>query len=215
MPAAATSRVRCRRKGSCEGAKVGYRAGMSIGHHPDAVDRPIDPVDRLLRRRVLMLSGMVTSDLAQDIMARLLYLEAEDPDEPIDVRINSPGGDVLAGLAMLDTMKNLSCPVGTTCAGLAASMGSVLLAGGAKGRRRATANARILIHQPWSQGFQGQATDLERTAQEILRQRALVDDILAEATGQPVDRIHKDTDRDTWFSADDAVVYGRVDEVAR
>jgi ATP-dependent Clp protease, protease subunit len=188
---------------------------MSIGHYPDAVDRPIDPVDRLLRRRVVMLSGMVTSELAQDVMARLLYLEGEDPDEPIDLRINSPGGDVLAGLAMLDTMRNLSCPVGTTCAGLAASMGSVLLAAGTKGRRRATANARILIHQPWSQGFQGQATDLERTAQEILRQRALVDDILAEATGQPVDRIHKDTDRDTWFSADEAVVYGLVDEVVR
>jgi ATP-dependent Clp protease, protease subunit len=196
-------------------AKVGYRARMSIGHYHDAVDRPIDPVDRLLRSRVVMLSGMVTGELAQDIMARLLYLEQEDPDAPIDVRINSPGGDVLAGLAMLDTMTNLSCPVGTTCAGLAASMGSVLLAGGAKGRRRATANARILIHQPWSQGFQGQATDLERTAQEILRQRALVDDILAEATGQPVDRIHRDTDRDTWFSADEAVVYGLVDEVIR
>lgn len=188
---------------------------MSIGHYPDAVDRPIDPVDRLLRRRVVLLSGMVTSEMAQDIMARLLYLEAEDPDAPIDVRINSPGGDVLAGLAMLDTMRNLSCPVGTTAAGLAASMASVLLAAGSKGRRRATANARILIHQPWSQGFQGQATDLERTAQEILRQRALVDDILAEATGQPVDRIHKDTDRDTWFSADEAVVYGLVDEVLR
>jgi ATP-dependent Clp protease, protease subunit len=188
---------------------------MSIGHFHDAVDRPIDPVDRLLRRRVVMLSGMVTSDLANDIMARLLYLEHEDPELPIDVRINSPGGDVLAGLAMLDTMRSLTCPVGTTCAGLAASMGSVLLAAGTKGRRRATASARVLIHQPWSQGFQGQATDLERTAQEILRQRALVDDILAEATGQPVDRIHKDTDRDTWFSADEAVVYGLIDEVIR
>jgi ATP-dependent Clp protease protease subunit len=188
---------------------------MSIGHYPDAVDRPIDPVDRLLRRRVVMLSGTISAEMAQDIMARLLYLEATDPDEPIEMRINSPGGDVLAGLAMLDTMRNLSCPVGTTCAGLAASMGSVLLAAGARGRRRATANARILIHQPWSQGFQGQATDLERTAEEFLRQRALVDDILADATGQPVDRIHKDTDRDTWFSADEAVVYGLIDEVIR
>jgi ATP-dependent Clp protease protease subunit len=189
---------------------------MSIGHYNDSVDRPIDPLDRLLRRRVVMLSGAVTGEMAQDVMARLLYLEAEDPEAPIEVRINSPGGDVMAGLAILDTMTNLSCPVITTCAGLAASMASVLLAGGgAKGRRRATANARILIHQPWSQGFQGQATDLERTAQEILRQRALVDDILAEATGQTVDRIHKDTDRDTWFSADEAVVYGLIDEVMR
>ena len=189
---------------------------MSIGHYNDSVDRPIDPLDRLLRRRVVMLSGAVTGEMAQDVMARLLYLEAEDPEAPIEVRINSPGGDVMAGLAILDTMTNLSCPVTTTCAGLAASMASVLLAGGgSKGRRRATANARILIHQPWSQGFQGQATDLERTAQEILRQRALVDDILAEATGQTVDRIHKDTDRDTWFSADEAVVYGLIDEVMR
>ncbi len=190
-------------------------SGMGVGHWSETVDRPIDPVDRLLRRRVVMLSGPVTGELANDVMARLLHLEHEDPEQPVDLRINSPGGDVMAGLAIYDTMANLACPVGTTCSGLAASMGSVLLAGGTRGRRRATANARILIHQPWSQGFQGQATDLERTAQEILRQRALVDDILATATGQTVERIHRDTDRDTWFSADEAVVYGLVDEVIR
>ena len=196
-------------------ATVRYRAPMSIGHFSDTSDRPIDPVDRLLRRRVVMLSGPITTELANDVMARLLYLEQEDPDEPVDLRVNSPGGEVMAGLAIYDTMANLTCPVATTCSGLAASMASVLLAGGGKGRRRATSNARILIHQPWSGGFQGQATDLERTAQEVLRQRALVDDILAGATGQTVERIHRDTDRDTWFSADEAVVYGLIDEVIR
>jgi ATP-dependent Clp protease protease subunit len=197
------------------GVQVGYRACMSIGHFTEIGDRPIDPVDRLLRRRVVMLSGPITTEVANDVMARLLFLEHEDPEQPVDLRVNSPGGEVLAGLAIYDTMANLRCPVGTTCSGMAASMASVLVAGGTKGRRRATGNARILIHQPWSGGFQGQATDLERTAQEILRQRALVDDILAEATGQTVERIHRDTDRDTWFSADEAVVYGLVDEVIR
>ena len=165
------------------------------------LDRPIDPVDRLLRRRVVLLSGPIDHTVAQDIMARLLYLEHEGGDEPVELRINSPGGEVTSGLAIIDTIQSLACPVATTCAGMAASMASVVLAVGTKGRRRATANARILIHQPWSGQFQQTAADLERTAQEILRQR------------QRLDEIHVDTDRDTWMSAEEARDYGLVDEV--
>jgi ATP-dependent Clp protease, protease subunit len=186
---------------------------MTTRAFTDAFDRPIDPVDRLLRRRVIMLSGPIDSEKANDVMARLLYLEHEDPDEPIELRINSPGGEVLSGLAIVDTIAQLSCPVATICAGMAASMASVLLACGTKGLRRATANARVLIHQPWAGQFQGQATDLERAAEEILRQRARIDELLAEATGQEVARIHRDTERDTWFSAEEARDYGLVDEV--
>ena len=186
---------------------------MTTGAFTEAFDRPIDPVDRLLRRRVIMLSGAIDADKANDVMARLLYLEHEDPSEPIELRINSPGGEVLSGLAIVDTIAQLRCPVATTCAGMAASIASVVLACGTRGRRRATANARVLIHQPWAGQFQGQATDLERAAEEILRQRARIDELLAEATGQPVDRIHRDTERDTWFSAAEARDYGLVDEV--
>ena len=187
---------------------------MTIGAPwTDAFDRPIDPVDRLLRRRVIMLSGAIDADRANDVMARLLYLEHEDPGEPIELRINSPGGEVLSGLAILDTVAQVRCPVSTICAGMAASMASVLLACGTRGRRRATANARVLIHQPWAGQFQGQATDLERAAEEILRQRARIDRLLSAATGQPVGRIHRDTERDTWFSAAEALDYGLIDEV--
>jgi ATP-dependent Clp protease, protease subunit len=186
---------------------------MSIGTFTESFDRPIDPVDRLLRRRVILLSGPIDTERANDVLARLLYLEGEDGDEPIELRINSPGGEVLSGLAIVDTIAQLTCPVATTCAGMAASMASVLLASGTKGRRRATANARVLIHQPWAGQFQGQATDLERAAEEILRQRARIDQLLADATGQPVERIHRDTERDTWFSAAEALEYGLVDEV--
>jgi ATP-dependent Clp protease, protease subunit len=195
------------------GRRVRYRAPMSIGTFSEAFDRPIDPVDRLLRRRVIMLAGPIDSERANDVMARLLYLEGEDPDAPVDLRINSPGGEVLSGLAIVDTIAQLACPVATTCAGMAASMASVLLASGTKGRRRATANARVLIHQPWAGQFQGQATDLERAAEEILRQRSRIDQLLSDATGQPVERIHRDTERDTWFSAQEAMDYGLVDEV--
>ncbi|HYY78443.1 MAG TPA: ATP-dependent Clp protease proteolytic subunit [Actinomycetes bacterium] len=186
---------------------------MSTGTFTEAFDRPIDPVDRLLRRRVILLSGPIDADRAGDVMARLLYLEGEDPEAPIELRVNSPGGEVLSGLAIIDTIAQLRSPVATTCAGMAASMASVLLACGTRGRRRATANARVLIHQPWAGQFQGQATDLERAAEEILRQRARIDEILAAATGQPVERVHRDTERDTWFSAEQARDYGLVDEV--
>jgi len=197
--------------------RVGYRAtmGMDIGAAFEVSDRPVDPVDRLLRRRVVLLSGQIDGDKANDVMARLLWLEQEGPGEPIQLRINSPGGELLSGLAIVDTMRQVQCPVATTCAGMAASMASVVLALGEPGQRRATPNARILIHQPWSGQFQGQAADLERTAEEVLRLRRRLDALLAEATGQTVERIHHDTDRDTWFAADEAVAYGLIDEVAR
>ena len=186
---------------------------MSIGTFTESFDRPIDPVDRLLRRRVILLSGPIDTERADDVMARLLYLEGEDPSEPVELRINSPGGEVPSGLAIVDTIDQLACPVATTCAGMAASMASVLLASGTKGRRRATANARILIHQPWAGQFQGQAADIERAAKEALRLRERIDQLLAEATGQPLERIKADSDRDTWFSAAEALEYGLVDEV--
>lgn len=176
-------------------------------------DPPIDPVDRLLRRRVILLSGLVDTPKADDVIARLLYLEAEDGVAPVQLRVNSPGGELLAGLAVVDTMAALSCPVETTCAGLAASIAAVVLATGARGGRRATANARVLIHQPWSGEFHGQAADLERAAAEVLRLRARVDELLAAATGQPVARVHADCERDTWLSAAEAVEYGLIDEV--
>ena len=188
---------------------------MATGTAFEFFDRPVDPVDRLLRRRVVLLGGEIDAARANDVMARLLWLEQEADDQPIELRINSPGGELLSGLAIVDTMAQVRCPVATTCAGMAASMASVVLAVGARGQRRATPNARILIHQPWSGQFQGQAADLERTAEEVLRLRRRVDGILAEATGQTPERIHHDTDRDTWFSADEALAYGLVDEVVR
>ena len=186
------------------------RTGFAI---PAWADRPLDPLEQLLRRRIVPLSGQIDADVANDVMARLLYLEGEDPAAPIQLRINSPGGEVLAGLAVLDTMAQVGCPVHTTCAGMAASMASVLLAAGERGQRRATVNARVLIHQPWAGQFQGQAADIERAAKEALRLRARIDQLLAEATGQTLERIKADSDRDTWFSAEEALDYGLIDEV--
>jgi ATP-dependent Clp protease protease subunit len=185
------------------------RSGTAI----PLVERPLDPVEQLLRRRLVPLTGAIDADVAGDIMARLLYLEGEDQAAPIELRINSPGGEVLAGLAVLDTMAQVSCPVHTTCAGMAASMASVLLAGGEPGHRRATANARVLIHQPWAGQFQGQAADIERAAKEALRLRERIDQLLAAATGQPLERIKADSDRDTWFSAEEALAYGLIDQI--
>jgi ATP-dependent Clp protease, protease subunit len=186
------------------------RTGIAI---PAWADRPVDPLEQLLRRRIVPLSGAIDAAVADDVMARLLYLEGEDPAAPVTLRINSPGGEVLAGLAILDTMAQVSCPVHTTCAGLAASMASVLLAAGERGQRRATLNARVLIHQPWAGQFQGQAADIERAAGEALRLRERIDQLLAAATGQTPARIKADSDRDTWFSAEEALDYGLIDEV--
>ena len=150
--------------------------------------------------------------MANLIVAQLLHLESSDPDKDISLYINSPGGSIYSGLAIYDTMRFIKPDVQTICVGIAMSMGSLLLAGGAKGKRFALPNSRILIHQP-SAGFEGQSTDIEIHAREILNIRARIDEIYAEATGQPLEQVHTDMERDRFFKADEAVEYGLIDRV--
>jgi len=175
-------------------------------------ERSYDIFSRLLKDRIVCLGGTVTDDLANLITAQLLFLESEDPEREINMYINSPGGSVTAGLAIYDTMQFVKPPVSTLCVGQAASMGSLLLAAGAKGRRYALPHSRILIHQV-SGGFEGQASDIEIHAREALRLREILNDILAHHTGQNAKKIEKDTDRDNFMSAAQAVEYGLIDEV--
>ena len=175
-------------------------------------ERSFDIFSRLLRERVIFLTGQVEDHMANLIVAQLLFLEAENPDKDIHLYINSPGGSVSAGLAIFDTMNFIKPEVSTICMGGAYSMGSFLLAAGEKGKRYALANARVMIHQP-SGGAQGQATDIEINAREILKTRARLNEILAERTGQPVDKIEKDVERDYWLDAKEAKEYGLIDEV--
>ena len=175
-------------------------------------ERSYDIYSRLLRERVVFLVGPVMDSTANLVVAQMLFLESENPDKDISFYINSPGGSVSAGLAIYDTMQFIKPAVSTLCMGIAASMGAFLLAAGAKGKRFALPNARVMIHQP-SGGAQGQASDIEIQAKEILYLRQRLNGILAEKTGQPVDRIERDTDRDTFMSAEDAVSYGLIDKV--
>ncbi|WP_435979286.1 ATP-dependent Clp endopeptidase proteolytic subunit ClpP [Psychrobacter sp. DM4] len=175
-------------------------------------ERSFDIFSRLLRERVIFLTGQVEDHMANLIVAQLLFLEAENPDKDIHLYINSPGGSVSAGLAIFDTMNFIKPEVSTICMGGAYSMGSFLLAAGERGKRYALANARVMIHQP-SGGAQGQATDIEINAREILKTRARLNEILAERTGQPVEKIEKDVERDYWLDAKEAKEYGLVDEV--
>jgi ATP-dependent Clp protease protease subunit len=175
-------------------------------------ERAYDIYSRLLRERVIFLVGPVMDQTANLVVAQLLFLESENPDKDVSLYINSPGGSVSAGLAMFDTMRFIKPDVSTLCMGIAASMGAFLLAAGAKGKRYALPNSRIMIHQP-SGGAQGQASDIEIQAKEILRLRERLNQLLAEATGQPIDRIERDTDRDTFMSAEDAVSYGLIDRM--
>ena len=175
-------------------------------------ERAYDIYSRLLRERVIFLVGPVMDQTANLVVAQLLFLESENPDKDISFYINSPGGSVSAGLAMFDTMQFIKPDVSTLCMGIAASMGAFLLAAGAKGKRFALPNSRIMIHQP-SGGAQGQASDIEIQAREILYLRERLNGILAEKTGQPVERIARDTDRDNFMSAEDAVSYGLIDKV--
>ena len=175
-------------------------------------ERSYDIYSRLLKDRIVFLGGTVTDDVANLVTAQLLFLESEDPEREINMYINSPGGSVTAGLAIYDTMQFVKPPVSTLCVGQAASMGSLLLAAGAKGRRYALPHSRILIHQV-SGGFEGQASDIEIHAREALRLREILNDILAHHTGQNVKKIEKDTDRDNFMSAAQAVEYGLIDEV--
>jgi ATP-dependent Clp protease protease subunit len=175
-------------------------------------ERSFDIYSRLLNDRVVFLGGEVTEELANLIVAQLVHLESDDPDKDISLYINSPGGSIYAGLAIYDTMQFIKPDVATICYGIAMSMGSFLLAGGAAGKRMALPNSRILIHQP-SGGFQGQSTDIEIHAREVLALRARVDAIYAKHTGQSVERVHADMERDRFFTGEEAVAYGLVDRV--
>jgi ATP-dependent Clp protease protease subunit len=175
-------------------------------------ERGWDIFSRLLKDRIVFLGTPVTDDIANIIIAQLLFLESEDPDKDIMLYINSPGGHVTAGLAIYDTMQYVRCDVATICMGQAASMGAFLLAAGAKGKRYSLPHARILIHQPLG-GFQGQATDIDIHAKEILRTRDKLNELLAKHTGQPLDRIRNDTERDYFMGPMESKEYGLIDDV--
>ncbi|KJS18135.1 MAG: Clp protease ClpP [Peptococcaceae bacterium BRH_c4b] len=175
-------------------------------------ERAYDIYSRLLKDRIIFIGGAIDDHIANLVIAQLLFLEAEDPEKDIHIYINSPGGVVTAGMAMYDTMQYVKPDVSTICLGQAASMGAFLLAAGAKGKRFALPYARILIHQP-SGGMQGQATDIDIHAREILRMRDELNRLLSEHTGQPVEKVAKDTERDYFMSAQEAKEYGIVDEV--
>jgi len=175
-------------------------------------ERAYDIYSRLLKERVIFLVGPVNDQMANLIVAQMLFLESENPDKDISLYINSPGGSVSAGLAIFDTMNFIKPDVSTLCTGLAASMGAFLLAAGAKGKRFSLPNSRVMIHQP-SGGSQGMASDIEIQAKEILYLRERLARIMAENTGQSVEQIHKDTDRDRFMSAEESVEYGLIDKV--
>jgi ATP-dependent Clp protease protease subunit len=176
-------------------------------------ERAYDIYSRLLKNRIIFLGMPIDDDVANLVIAQLLYLEQEDPDKDIDLYINSPGGSVSAGLAMYDCMQLVKPDVSTICMGLAASAASLLLAGGAKGKRMALPHSRIMIHQPWIRGIGGQATDIEIHANEIIKTRATLNKILADHSGQPIERIQVDTERDKFMSPDESLEYGLIDRV--
>ena len=175
-------------------------------------ERAYDIYSRLLKDRIIFIGTPIDDTVSSLIIAQLLFLQNEDPDKEISVYVNSPGGSVTAGLAIYDTMQFVKPDVATYCMGQAASMGAVLLCAGTKGKRFALPHARIMIHQPWG-GVQGAASDISIQAQEILRLRERLNDILAKHTGQPLEKVQKDTDRDYFMSAEEAKTYGIIDEV--
>ncbi|WP_022956078.1 ATP-dependent Clp endopeptidase proteolytic subunit ClpP [Perlucidibaca piscinae] len=175
-------------------------------------ERAFDIYSRLLQERVIFLVGPVEDHMANLVVAQLLFLESVNPDKDIHIYINSPGGSVTAGLAIYDTMRFIKPDVSTICIGQAASMGAFLLSAGAKGKRYCLPNSRVMIHQPLG-GFQGQASDIAIHAQEILKIKALLNQLLADHTGQPIERIERDTDRDNFLTAQDAQAYGLIDQV--
>lgn len=177
-------------------------------------ERSYDIYSRLLKDRIVFLGDAIDDLVANSVVAQLLFLESEDPDKDVNIYINSPGGVVTAGMAIYDTMQYLKCPISTICIGQAASMAAVLLAGGAKGKRVALPNSRVMIHQPLG-GMQGQAVDMEIHAREILGMRERLNDILVSHTGQSKKKIKADTDRDFFMSAEEAVEYGIIDKVIR
>ena len=175
-------------------------------------ERSYDIYSRLLKDRILFIGGPIDDDTANIVIAQMLFLEGDDPDKDINLYINSPGGSVSAGLAIYDTMQYIKCEVATICVGMAASMGAFLLAAGAKGKRKALPNAEIMIHQV-SGGAQGQATDINIQAEQILKLKRRLNEILSARTGQSVERVTLDTERDNYMSAEEARAYGIIDEV--
>jgi ATP-dependent Clp protease protease subunit len=175
-------------------------------------EREYDIFSRLLNERIIFLGSAVDDQVANLIVAQLLHLESSDPDKDISIYINSPGGSIYAGLAIYDTMNFIKPEVQTICCGIAMSMGSLLLAAGAPGKRSSLPNSRILIHQP-SAGFEGQSTDIEIHAREIIKTRARIDEIYAKHTGRPVEEVHRDMERDRFFKPEEAVEYGLIDTV--
>lgn len=175
-------------------------------------ERAYDLYSRMLQDRIIFLNGEVDDNMASVVVAELLYLESQDPDKDIYIYINSPGGSVTAGMAIYDTMRHIKPDVATVCTGMAASMGAFLLAGGTKGKRMCLPNAEVMIHQPLG-GAQGQATEILIAARHIERTREKLNRILAENTGKPYDEICKDTDRDNFMTADEAMAYGLIDKV--
>ena len=175
-------------------------------------ERSYDIYSRLLKDRIIFLGSEIVDDVANSIVAQLLFLESEDPDKDINIYINSPGGSVTAGLAIYDTMQYIKPQVSTICVGLAASMGAILLAGGAKGKRLALPNAEVMIHQPLG-GARGQASDIEIQAKNILKTKERMNKILASHTGQDIETIARDTDRDNYMTAEEAMNYGLIDKI--
>lgn len=175
-------------------------------------ERAYDIYSRLLKERIVFIGGPINDQLANLVIAQLLFLESEDPEKDISVYINSPGGHVYAGLAIYDTMQHVRPAVSTICLGLAASMAAVLLAAGAPGKRYALPYSRIMIHQPWG-GVQGQAADIEIEAREILRTKQNLNEILSRHTGQPLEKVERDTDRNYYMSAEEAKEYGLIDSI--
>lgn len=176
-------------------------------------ERAYDIYSRLLKERIIFLGGHIVDEVANLVIAQLLFLESEDPKKDIFLYINSPGGSVTATLAMLDTMNHIKPDVATVCVGIAASGGAVLLAAGEKGKRYALPNAEIMIHQPWTQGIGGQVTDLEITTRQLLKQRDKLNKLMAHATGQKLAQIEKDVERDFFMGTEEAKKYGVIDEI--
>jgi ATP-dependent Clp protease protease subunit len=175
-------------------------------------ERAYDIFSRLLKERIIFIGTAIDDTVASLVIAQLLFLESEEPNKDINIYINSPGGSVSAGLAIYDTMQYIRPDIATTCVGLAASMGAVLLTGGAKGKRASLPNTRIMIHQPWG-GFQGSAADISIQAEEVIKTKRKLNEILSLHTGKPVEQIEKDTDRDYFMAGEDAVKYGLIDSV--
>ncbi|HHY95763.1 MAG TPA: ATP-dependent Clp protease proteolytic subunit [Firmicutes bacterium] len=191
---------------------MGYLVPMVV-EQTGRGERAYDIYSRLLKDRIIFVGGPVEDQMANLVIAQLLFLELEDPDKDVNLYINSPGGSVSAGLAIYDTMQHIKPAVSTVCVGLAASIAAVLLTGGTKGKRFSLPNARVMVHQPSMHGLSGPAADLEINVKEVVAMRARLEEILARHTGQPLDRIKKDADRDFYMSPEEAKEYGLIDDV--